>query len=236
MTITAQQIINRVQEILIDETNLKFDTDELLLWSSDAQRQVVLAHPPAGATVATFAVTQDQSMQALPAGGISVLDVICNGTEAAPGDVITVAPRGVLNAKARDWTQSTAAAVIQHFALDDRFPTKFFVYPRPATGFNILIAYSLSPAELTDVTDPLTIPDIYAGPILDWVMYRALSKIGSEALGDPTLGIPALAAQYHSAFYTAMGVKANVDISVSPNQSSWPHNQSMPPMSGAAGR
>lgn len=234
MTIAAQAIIDRAAVVLMDVTNVKYTEAQLLLWISDAQRQIVLLRPDAGATVSTVTLTANQSQQSLPAGGLRLLDVLHNGPANNPGDTISVIPRHIMDQNDRSWPDATAAATIKHVVYDDRFPSYFYTVPQPNGPLEITAAYSVSPTEIASAGTNLGVPDIFESPVLDWVLYRALSRLGQQSGHDPGMGDPGLAAAYHDAFFATMKAKAGVDLGTSPNWSSYPRNPQQPTMSPGA--
>ena len=62
------------------------------------------------------------------------------------------------------------------------------------------LAYTGTPADITAST-AITIPDIYINPLVDYILYRALSK--ESAAGQPDKG-----AQYYASFVRSLGGKS----------------------------
>ena len=82
------------------------------------------------------------------------------------------------------------------FVLDD--PRNFYVYPGIASGQNafIEIVFSNSPTDLANTSATISVDDIYANAIIDFVLYRAYMK-DAEYAGN------AQRAQNHYQLFTA---------------------------------
>ena len=204
-TILASQIIADAAEILQDTGNVRWTALKLLNWISAGEREIVLLRPNAN-TVNEVVTLAAGTKQSLPAGGVLFLDMLRNmGTDGAtPGRVPRFVKREDIDAENPDWHIDTASAKVQHFIYDDRDQTHFYVYPKqPTTGFGTVeILYSATPAELTAVTDAITLNDIYANALMNYVVYRALEK-------DPVNA--AKAAEFYQAFMLLVTGKSRAD-------------------------
>jgi len=85
-------------------------------------------------------------------------------------------------------------------------------------GHTLEIVYSSSPSNITisnfsSDTTVITLDDLYANPILDFMLYRAYQK-DSEFAGDV-----AKYTSYLQSFQNAIGVKNQVDAGTSPRPS-----------------
>lgn len=205
-TITAQQIIDKCEIVLQDTTNIRWPVAELLGWLNDAQREVVAFRPDAANKVAQMSVVAG-TKQTLPGDGYQLLNVVRNydagGTVA--GRAVRKVPQELLDAQLPDWHSTSATASVLHYTFDPRSPRVFYVYP-PSTGTTKLeILYSATPTLLAAVGDVITVDDIYANVLTDYVCYRAYSK-DFELTGNQQR------ADYHYAkFEGSLGKKAQSD-------------------------
>ncbi len=214
-TITGTNIVSRAAIVLQDTTGVRWpQTEELLLWLNDGQREIVLRKPDAysqNAVVALVAGTK----QAIPAAGIQLLDVIRNmGTGGAtPGRAITRIDREILDEQRPDWHSEVASAITKHYMFDQRDPKHFYVYPpQHATPGQVEMVYASSPTDLSVLTATITLDDIYSGVLLDYILYRAYSKDA-----DLTPTAPARAVSHYNAFLASLGAKGQIDQTVNPN-------------------
>lgn len=207
MAITVQNIIDRVQRLLKDD-GTRWTTAELIDWVNDAQREVVLYKPDASSKITTFACALG-AKQTLPSDGIQLLDVINNSSGAMRA--IKYVTREVLDSENPNWRSETPSSEIRNFTFDEKTPRDFYVYPPAATATSIEISYSVSPAEVSSVSDPISLPDVYANAIVYFVLYRALSKNADYAADYNQ------AQGYYNMFLQVLTGKSNAETAVAPS-------------------
>jgi hypothetical protein len=214
-TITGQNIVNRAAIVLQDTTGVRWpQTDELLLWLNDGQREIVLRKPDAYAQNAVVALVAG-TKQSIPATGIQLLDVIRNmGTGGeTPGRAITRIDREILDEQRPNWHSETASAETKHYMFDSRDPKHFYVYPpQHATPGRVEMVYASSPTDLAALASTITLDDIYSGVLLDYILYRAYSKDA-----DLTPSAPQRAISHYNAFLASLDAKGQIDQSYNPN-------------------
>lgn len=211
----ASAILASLDALLNDPGRTRWPEAERLLYLSDAQRQLVIDRPDAHQTVGPVQLVVG-TRQELPVGGLRLIGVTRNlGADGlTPGVSVRVVPQETLDALVPDWHSAAEDTEVRHYVYDNRTPGVFYVYP-PAGGYYVEAAYSTEPAELTASTDELAVSGIYAGPLLDWCIYRALSKDGAGANA-------ARAAAAYAAYKQAVGDKNGTDIIFSPNRNAPP--------------
>lgn len=204
-TITGQQIIYRAEIILQDTTNVRWPEAELTYWLNDAQRAIVLIKPDASAVNAAV-ICVAGAKQSIPAAGVQLLDIIRNmGTNGTtPGRAILQIERRILDEQRPDWHTETASDEVKHFMFDERNPRNFYVYPpQPTSAFGYVeMLYSAAPTDLATLASVISLDDIYAGPILDYILFRAYSKDA-----DLSPSAPQRATAYYQAFMAALSGK-----------------------------
>jgi hypothetical protein len=214
-TITGANIVSRAAIILQDTTGVRWpQTEELLLWLNDGQREIVLRKPDAYAqneVVALIAGTK----QSIPANGIQLLDVIRNmGTDGeTPGRAVTRIDREILDEQRPNWHTEDASDETKHYTFDGQDPKRFYVYPPQASPpGKVEMVYASSPTDLPSLATTITLDDIYSGPLLDYVLYRAYSKDA-----DLTPSAPERAVAHYNSFLSALGAKSQIQEASSPN-------------------
>lgn len=216
MAIPAQSIIRRVVETLQDNTSVRWPVNELVRYLNDGQREVVMYRPDAMVTNATVDLNAG-TKQALPANGAKLIEVVRNTS----GRAVRMVSREILDAQSPNWHSITGVAEVLHFMYDPRDPKVFYVYPpAAASGASLEIVYSALPTDITEpadgatysaVTGNISVPDIYANSLQDYVLFRAYSK-DSEYAGN------AQRAQAHyGAFANALGVEMKATVNFQPN-------------------
>lgn len=214
-TILASAIIDRAENILQDTSNLRWQATEMLASLNDGQREIVLLKPDANVTTAAV-VCVAGSKQTIPTAGIALIDVTrnmgANGTTA--GNAVVRTTKDVLDRHDPTWHTITASAAAEAWWMDDRNPTVFWVYPKqPTSAFGYLeLVYSALPTDIASVSTAISLHDIYAGVLLDYLLYRCAQKSVAYA---PEWA--QRAATYQAAFMNALGIKEQVESVNSPN-------------------
>lgn len=184
-TTTAISIINRAKTILQDTTTagVQWPSTELQDWLNAAQNEIIQYRPDAVVVNDTaFEPVTDESRQSLPAAGLKLIDVVRNTGSTSNMRAIRRIERAILDDQLPNWHASTTTVDIEHFVYDERDPKTFYLYPRPKLGCKIHIIYTSVPTPISlskfDGTDDtkISVDDIYANAILDYILYRAFSK------------------------------------------------------------
>lgn len=219
-TITAGYILTRATNILQDSTNVRWPEDELIDYLNDGQRQIVLFRPDASVKNEAVQLTAGETKQSIPDAGIRFLNPVRNmGVGGAtPGEAIRIVDRDVLDTQRPDWhSRANSYGFIKHIVYDDLDPKTFYVFPKaPATAWYIDVVYSVAPTDCADSDAVISIDDVYANALLDYILYRAFSKDAEYAANQGS------AAGYFNSFQNALGIKTKVDGATSPNENAPP--------------
>ena len=218
MAVTVASVISRVEAVLQDTTNIRWPESELVLWVNDAQREIALLKPDASAVNDTITLT-DGTKQSIPTGGNRLLRVVRNMSAASGGTgkrSVRLVSREILDAQTPDWHDPSVSGVaahtnvVKHYVYDDQNPRNFYVYPGVSGNTYLEIVYSANPATVT-ASDNLSIPDVFANAVMNYVLYMAYMK-------DAEYASNAQRAQSHFALFTqsVMG-KSQIDNISNPN-------------------
>lgn len=219
MSVTVQSVIDRAQTVLQDTTGVRWPVvGELVLWVNDAQREIALLKPDASATNDTITLVTG-TKQAIPSGGNRLLRAVRNMSAASGGTgkrAVRLVSREVLDAQSPDWHDPAVAgdaahvAVIKHYIYDESNPRNFYVYPGVAGSAYLEIIYSSNPGVVAQA-GTLSIPDIYANAILNYVLYMAYMKDAEYA------GNSQRASSHYQLFTASVTGKGQLDAITSPN-------------------
>lgn len=210
-TVTAGTIIDRCARQLFDVNGVKWPRTDLLEWLNVGQRLIVVLQPSSSNTVAVIKLAVG-SRQSIPSTGWSLLDVIRNmgTTGTTPGRAVRIASRRLMDAFNPLWHSATASAVTQNFVFDPQDQTAFFVYP-PSNGQGYVeINYASLPAMISSEASAISVPDAYEDALVNYVMFRALSKYVEYADSDE-------AQRYLSMFNGFLGAKVSAEQANNPN-------------------
>lgn len=215
MAQTPSELLTRAGDILQDQTNVRWVQAELLRYLNDGRRELAIHRPDLYSSISTITLSSGTS-QSIPADGNRLLDVVRNVSSAgAAGRAVRIVEREILDAQNPDWHTETAAASVKHFMFDERSPKTFYVYPPATAGNKLDIVYSKSPVDVTTndlgSTSILATEDIYAGVLLDYILYRAFSKDSEYAGNMQRAGI------HYQMFANSLGIGNRKRYATSPN-------------------
>ncbi len=234
MTISAQSIIRRAVETLQDTTSVRWPVSELVRYLNDGQREIVLYRPDSMVTNATITCA-DGSRQSLPTNGAKLIEVIRNAASTSSKKSVRMINREILDAQTPGWHSVAGSVDILHFMYDVRDPKTFYVYPPATASAQLDIVYSAYPTDITEpadgslytaVTGNISLSDIYANALLDFILYRSYMK-DSEYAGN------AQRAQAHyAAFVNAMGIEIKATVGAAPSPTGNPNWRQSPQAAG----
>ena len=221
-TLTGANLLARVKDILQDTTSVRWPEAELLRYINDAQREIVNYRPESSATTSNVQLVTG-TKQSLPSGGLRLIKVTRNMSDASGGATgkraIRIVNADILNTQEPDWNDPTVSgdaahgSIIKHYIFDEDDPRNFYVYPGVASGSNafIEIVFSNSPTDLANTSATISVDDIYANAIVDYVLFRAYQK-DSEYAGNAQR-----ANQHYQLFMNCIGQGMQAQELISPN-------------------
>lgn len=146
-------------------------------------------------TVATHGASRD---------ALSLLELIQNmGADGAtPGEPCFLVTREAMSAY--DW--NVTGTEVDNYAYDKLLnPQVFYVSPSLSERVYVEATYSATPPAVATPADVLPIPDTFAGPLQQWILYLIYAGDNSDANFTR--------AQHHAtAFYQSLGVKLKADL------------------------
>jgi hypothetical protein len=222
MSFAAQPIILRVAGLLQDATGVSWETAELVRWLNDGALEVVMQRPDANVVYETLALgtngQQDLNALGCTRTPIKLIEVLrSTSTQSA----VRLVDRALMDAQRPRWRAATASADTTEYMFDARTPTRFWVYPPPATGASVELAYSAQPVAIAEpsagagyssVTGEVELPVSFANALVDYVMYRAHSKDSQDANASRALA-------HYGAFTAALGAELKATAGVAPHAS-----------------
>lgn len=219
MTVTVQSVIDRVQTVLQDTTGVRWPVvGELVLWINDAQREIALLKPDASAVNATVTLAAG-TKQEIPSAGNRLLKVIRNMSAASNGTgkrSVRLVDAEVLNGQTPDWHDPSVSGdaahtnIVKHYIYEESNPRNFYVYPGVQGNAYLEIVYSANPSTVAQ-NGNLSIPDIFANAVMNYVMYMAYMKDAEYA------GNQERASSHYNLFLTSVTGKTQIDGITNPN-------------------
>lgn len=218
MTVAVNTLVSRAQIILQDAGGIRWPATELIGWLNDAQREIALLKPDATAVTSTMALVVG-TKQSIPAGGNRLLRVIRNMTalEGTGGKAIRPVERESLDSAVPNWHMATVTGdaahttVVKNYCYDEQNPRIFYVYPgMSSVNAWVEIVYSADPTVVV-AGENMSLPDIYANAVLDYMLFRAYSKDMDVAPQQ------ARANTHYQLFMNSIAGKGKIDSYTTPN-------------------
>lgn len=210
----ASEIIDRARIILNDSDGVRWLDSEFFKWINDAQRVIALVRPDSVVANSTLTLVAG-TKQTLPADGLRLLDVVRNITaEGAGSRAVRHVDRDVLDTQNPSWHTETGVQIVKNFVYDNRDPKTFYVYPPALSTSRLEVVYSKNPTDVVALGSTLAVADIYADPLLNYVLHRAYSKDADFAQNGN------LAGAYLATFNSMLGLKTSKDAAFSPDLNS----------------
>lgn len=182
MALTIENILtSRVRVLLrdIDDGGIQWLDPELLEWANEACAEVARIRPEASSQTVDVALTAG-ARQSIPSGATLLLEGICNvnvstGTEMR---VVRRVDREDLDKENLDWMTEAKVGTVKRYVQSKTDPRSFYVYPphdgNTMTGLRLVV--STAPTRVTAMSDSFPLPDIYAAPVANYVLFRAFGK------------------------------------------------------------
>lgn len=203
---TVSDLINRCNRLLHQEEGapVRWPADELVQWLNDGYAAIVSARPDANSVTAPVNLVAGV-LQSIPKGAHALISVVRNTAESSTGAAVQAITRATLDRMARDWARHDPSVSID-LVVPDADPKRFYVYPPAQQGAQIETVYSIVPepheAYVTSKNDQLKLDITYMPALIDYVVYRALSKDADFA------GNANRAQQHYAAFAAAIGAQS----------------------------
>ena len=216
-TLTGTNLLDRIRDTLQDTTSVRWTEAELLRYINDAQREIVNFRPESSATTTNVQLATG-TKQTLPAAGLRLIKITRNMSDASGGATgkraIRLVNVDILNTQEPDWHDgdvSTHGTTVKHYVFDDDDPRNYYVYPGVSGNAYVEIVYSAAPTDLSAASDTISVDDIYANAIIDFVLYRAYMKDAEYA------GNAQRANNHYQLFTASIGQGGQAQLLLDPN-------------------
>lgn len=219
-TITGQLLADKAAGLIHDTAKVRWTDVDWLSWLNDGQRDAVLVKPDINVANATVALVPNTTKQSLPSDGTLLIDLVRNmGSDGAtPGRAIRVVSKDSLDATSPTWHTDPAIGYVTNYVYDPRDPKNYYIYPQVSSTYYVEMRYARLPVELASLSDTISLDDIYANAILNYMLFRAYSR-------DSVYADHANESQmYYQLFLSALGVVSTNELRNNPNLTTGPHN------------
>lgn len=206
MSAQVNDLLDRASIIIQDTTETRWTHDELLKWMNDGQREIVLLKPDSNVVNEAFLLAED-TKQSIPNSGVSFIDLVRNLGEdgETPGKPIRLIKRHIMDEQYPNWHYSESSKIIKHYIIDDRDPTRFYVFPKPDENVHAELVYAAVPTDCS-LGGEIKINSIYANALLDYILYRAYQKDADYGVNRDS------AMMVYQSFRNSLGLKSQIEV------------------------
>lgn len=228
--LTGRQIMKSAGTLLLDEEHVRWPLAELANWINEGVDAVLLAKPSAYSASIVMPL-QRGTLQQVPQTGspqpLRIMNVtrniVSDGPPRIAGRAVRPTIRALLDTQEPNWHVDSAMPFkreVRQFVFDEENPLEFYVCPGNNGQGRLEVVVSARPARLVPSGPPaemasyegeVGLHEIYSGPLVDYVCYRAQLK-------DDIASNTGRAAVHYQNFATALGVKIQVEGTSSPNR------------------
>lgn len=183
MAISAQTIIQNVQDALNDLEGVRYPASTLVRHLNKAQRWMQVVRPDVTATIQTWPLVAGFK-QELPANVATLIDIPANAT--GKFSRITKVDLPLLDATAPNWRTQSPKQEVTHFVFDLRTPRQVLVYPPAAATAQVYLEHSAYPQDVpeptgdgrayTTVSGALSVADKWQSALESLILHFAYAK------------------------------------------------------------
>lgn len=168
---TPTTVIAQVRQLVQDNRVPYRYTDTMLLgFVNQAIKRIMPFRPDLFTVIENIDTTTGSVLQSLPSSAVRLVEVF----QVAGGGAVTEVNRETLDQMYPAWVSEDAGQPV-NFMRHPRNPTKFFLYPRPAAGVQLVAEYVDTPGDL-GMSAPITaVPESFFTAIIDCVVFLAES-------------------------------------------------------------
>lgn len=177
---TPAEIITQVRNIISDTAApLRYSDTVLLGFVNQTIKRIASFRPDVFAYIGDLATTPGSVLQSLPSDAVRLVEVF----QVKGGSAVTEVNRETLDQMYPGWTTEPAGTPV-NFMRHSRNPAKYFLYPRPAAGVELVVEYvRVIPAyALADTIESL--PESYFPILVDGTVFMAESIDNEHASND----------------------------------------------------
>lgn len=172
----AMAIADRVSELLQDVDNVTWTQEQIIEWINDAQRFVISIRPEACVKTTIESLTVAESRQTLPANATRLIMI----TSLFNADGVTRQPpiREIKRRYLEDFNTGIFGntGTVKEYFYDPEDPLAYYVFPSPNAAQKIELIYNAVPTAITDLADNIDVDDHHSPAMIEWCLYRALSR------------------------------------------------------------
>jgi hypothetical protein len=168
---TPNEVIAEVRRLIQDtKTPYRYSDAVMLGFVNQTLKRMVMLRPDLFSVITDIPTTPNTVLQSCPADSTRLIEIF----QVKNGNAVTEVNRETLDRTEPNWQNETAGQPV-NFMRHVRNPNRFFVYPRPEAGVQLVGEYAQTPPNYT-LDQTITFPtDAYFPALVDGVTFLAES-------------------------------------------------------------
>jgi len=168
---TPSDVITEVRNLIQDNTaTFRYSDVVLLGFVNQTLKKMVVLRPDLFSFITDFTTVADTTLQSCPTDSVRLMQIF----QVTDGDAVTEVSKETLDRMYPNWVSESSGTPI-NFMRHVRNPNKFFVYPRPISGIELVGEYAQSPITYGLNDTILLLPDAYLTSVVEGTVFLAES-------------------------------------------------------------
>lgn len=168
---TPQDVITEVRRLIQDESApLRYSDAVLLGYVNQTLKRMAILRPDLFSLITNISTTANSVLQSCPSDSVRLVEIF----RVVNGNAITEVSRDTLDQSTPGWVAESAGTPV-NYVRHVRNPNRFFLYPAPTTGTQLVAEYVQSPPTYTIGQTIGLLPDSYLSTVVDGTVYLAES-------------------------------------------------------------
>jgi hypothetical protein len=169
--VTPAEIIVEVRRIVQDTSApYRYSDTDLLGYINQTLKRMALLRPDLFGVIADVATTASSAVQTLPTDAIRLIDVF----SVKGGGAVTETDRETMDRNYPSWSVEAAGTPV-NFMRHVKNPTRFFLYPPPAAGIELVVEYAKVPDTYAINDDIDAIPAAFMPTLVSGTVFLSQS-------------------------------------------------------------
>ena len=205
---TPSEVITSVRRVIQDgqllRTTNEYIDATLLIFVNNTVKRMVMLRPDLFTVVTNISTTPNTVLQTMPSDSFRLVDLF----QIVNSNTLEEVDRDQFDRTNIDWATEAAGTPVK-FMRHPRSPNKYFLYPRPTSGIQIVAEYvKIQPTYA--LNDTITgLPDDYLPAVVDGTVYNVLSVENADNASQVGM---ARAKMFLDSFTQALGVSLQARV------------------------
>jgi hypothetical protein len=168
---TPNEVITEVRRLIQDtKAPFRYSDTVLLGFVNQTLKKMVIIRPDLFSIIGNIATTPNTVLQTLPSDAMRLVEVFA----VANGNAILEVTRDTIDQTTPGWLTETPGTPV-NFMRHVRNPYRYFLYPAPMAGIQLLAEYAQTPPDYTLNQTIAELRDAYFPVVVDGVVFLAES-------------------------------------------------------------